>query len=200
MIISIPGGPGRSGRWAITAPATIASNAATANRSRVLRFMTGLSWNRFDSQLSDGIIRAMLKRSIKQKVPLISLLALGWLGQLAAHGDDAQRPNVVIILADALGYGDLGCYGHPKFKTPNLDRLAAEGARLTQFNCPAPFCAPTRASLLTGRYPFRCGMVANPAPDGGPQTDSLHLPESEVTLAQLFKQVGYATGMVGKWH
>ena len=63
----------------------------------------------------------------------------------------ADRPNVVIILADDLGYGDLGSYGHPKFKTPHLDRLAAAGARLTQFNCPAPYCAPTRASLMTGR-------------------------------------------------
>ncbi len=111
-----------------------------------------------------------------------------------------QRPNVILILADDLGYGDLGCYGHPKFKTPNLDRMAAEGARLTQFNTPAPFCAPTRASLMTGRYPFRCGMTANPAPDGGPIADATALPASEITLAQLFKQAGYATGMVGKWH
>jgi uncharacterized sulfatase len=113
----------------------------------------------------------------------------------------ADRPNVVIILTDDLGYGDLGCYGHPQFKTPNLDRLAATGARLMQFNCPAPFCAPTRASLLTGRYPFRCGMSENPAPDGqrGGENE-LHLPETEITLAQLFKGAGYATGMVGKWH
>jgi arylsulfatase A-like enzyme len=114
----------------------------------------------------------------------------------AAH----ERPNIVIILADDLGYGDLACYGHPEFKTPHLDRLAAEGAKLTHFNCPAPFCAPTRASLLTGRYPFRCGLTANPAPDGGAEADGLHLPEREITLAQLLKQAGYATGIVGKWH
>jgi arylsulfatase A-like enzyme len=109
-------------------------------------------------------------------------------------------PNIVLILADDLGYGDLGCYGHPKFKTPRIDQMAAEGVRMTQFNTPAPFCAPTRASLMTGRYPFRCGMTQNPAPDGGPAADALALPKSEVTLAQVLKSAGYATGMVGKWH
>jgi uncharacterized sulfatase len=137
---------------------------------------------------------------MRAKISALALLALAGAVQTPVCSQDA-RPNVVIILADDLGYGDLSCYGHPAFKTPNLDGLAAEGARLTQFNCPAPFCAPTRASLLTGRYPFRCGMTANPAPDGGsPETDRLHLPVSEVTLAQLFKAAGYATGMVGKWH
>lgn len=120
---------------------------------------------------------------------------------VSSAATETRPPNIVLILADDLGYGDLGCYGHPKFKTPNIDRLAAAGARLTQFNCPAPYCAPTRASLLTGRYPFRCGMSENPAPDGqrGSEND-LHLPESEITLAQLFKSAGYATGIVGKWH
>ncbi len=75
-----------------------------------------------------------------------------------------RAPNIVIILGDDLGYGDLACYGHPRFKTPNLDRMAAEGARLTQFNCPMPYCAPTRASLLTGRYPFRCAISARHHP------------------------------------
>ena len=91
-------------------------------------------------------------------LPVATLLA-GGLAVAAA----APRPNLIVILADDLGYGDLACFGHPKFKTPNLDRMAAEGAKLTHFNTPAPFCAPTRASLITGRYPFRCGLTANPA-------------------------------------
>lgn len=118
----------------------------------------------------------------------------------ASAASAADRPNVIVILADDLGYGDLACYGHPKFKTPNLDRMAAEGARLTQFNTPAPFCAPTRASLMTGRYPFRSGMTQNPAPDGGPKADAVALAASEITLAQLLKKAGYATSIVGKWH
>src|SRR4051794_14329629 len=102
----------------------------------------------------------------------------------------AERPNIVLILADDLGYGDLGCYGHKKFKTPHLGRLAGEGVRLTQFNCPASFCAPTRASLLTGRSPLRCGMTGNPAPDANPAADALALPLSEQLLPQLLKKAG----------
>jgi len=133
--------------------------------------------------------------------PLLQILTLAaGIAVLPATAGAAAKPNVIIILADDLGYGDLGCYGHPTFKTPNLDRMAAEGMKLTQFNAPAPFCAPTRASLMTGRYPSRCGLTQNPAPDGGTGADDLHLPESEITLAQLFKQAGYATGIIGKWH
>ena len=109
-------------------------------------------------------------------------------------------PNVIVILADDLGYGGLGCYGHPTFKTPNIDRMAAEGVRLTHFNAPTASCAPTRASLLTGRYPFRCGLTANPSPSGPPEHNDLALPQSEIVLPQLFKRAGYASGMVGKWH
>jgi arylsulfatase A-like enzyme len=126
----------------------------------------------------------------------LSLVACG----VGLADEPPRRPNVVLILADDMGYGELGCYGHPRFKTPNLDRLAAEGVRLTQFNTPMPFCAPTRASLLTGRYPGRCGMTANPAPDGAAQADAVALPAEEMTLAQILKRAGYATGMVGKWH
>lgn len=119
---------------------------------------------------------------------------------LLATAISAAPPNVIIILADDLGYGDLSCYGHKVFQTPRLDRMAAEGARLTQFNTPAPFCAPTRAALLTGRYPFRCGMTQNPTPDSGPEADALALPAKEVTLAQVLKSAGYRTNMIGKWH
>ncbi len=118
----------------------------------------------------------------------------------AASAEQAAKPNVIVILADDLGYGELGCYGHPRFKTPNVDRMAAEGVWLTQFNTPMPFCAPTRAALLTGRYPLRCGLSTNPAPDEGPKADAVALPQGEITLAQIFKEAGYATAMVGKWH
>ena len=127
--------------------------------------------------------------------PCLLFFFVLWLSSSAA-----QPPNVVVILADDLGYGDLGCYGHPKFKTPRIDQMAAEGVKMLQFNAPAPFCAPTRASLMTGRYPFRCGMTQNPAPDGGAEADALALPKAEITLAQILKAAGYATGMVGKWH
>ena len=135
-----------------------------------------------------------------KKLALASSLCLVTVGNLLAAGAEVARPNVIIILADDLGYGDLACFGHPTFKTPNLDRMALEGARLTHFNTPAPFCAPTRASLMTGRYPFRCGMTANPTPDSAGPERGLGLPTSEITLAELFRRGGYATGMVGKWH
>lgn len=150
-----------------------------------------------------AVSTSIAKRELKMRLYLFcQCVAAGWFLTLVAVVDGAEpkQPNIVLILADDLGYGDLACFGHPRFKTPNLDRMAAEGARLTHFNTPAPFCAPTRASLMTGRYPFRCGLSANPAPDFGGQYTELGLPMSEVTLADLFHGAGYATGMVGKWH
>jgi arylsulfatase A-like enzyme len=110
-----------------------------------------------------------------------------------------QPPNIIIIFADDLGYGDLGCfYEKSPFKTPNLDRMAAEGARMTSFYVPTPYCAPSRATLLTGRYPFRHGLVRNPAPDAG--LSNFGLEPSELTIAELLKERGYATAAYGKWH
>jgi len=100
-------------------------------------------------------------------------------------------PNVVLILADDLGWGDLGSYGNRTIHTPNLDRLAAEGARFTSFYVPSPICAPSRAGLLTGRFPPRVGIPWNPP---------TRLHDGEVVLAKVLKAGGYATGMVGKWH
>ena len=110
----------------------------------------------------------------------------------------AAPPNVVIIYADDLGYGDLGCYGSPVIRTPNLDKMASEGVRFTDFYSGAEVCTPSRTALLTGRYPLRSGMagpqrVLFPNSKGG-------LPPSEVTLAESLHSAGYATAHIGKWH
>lgn len=107
------------------------------------------------------------------------------------------RPNVVVIYADDLGWGDLSCYGNEARETPHLDRMAAEGVRLTSFYVSTASCGPSRAALLTGRYPFRTGVPANPAPDAG-----LHhgIRAEETTLAEALREKGYRTKCIGKWH
>ncbi|XP_016067149.1 PREDICTED: arylsulfatase A [Miniopterus natalensis] len=115
---------------------------------------------------------------------------------LAAGLATAKPPNIVLILADDLGYGDLGSYGHPSSNTPNLDQLAAAGLRFTDFYVPVSLCTPSRAALLTGRFPVRMGLypgVLEPDSRGG-------LPLEEVTLAEILAAEGYLTGMAGKWH
>jgi arylsulfatase A len=105
------------------------------------------------------------------------------------------RPNVLVILADDLGYGDLGCYGATKVKTPNIDQLAREGRRFTDAHSASAVCTPSRYALLTGEYPFRrnlWGPVMNPGP--------LAIDPAQTTIAGLLKRQGYATACFGKWH
>jgi uncharacterized sulfatase len=111
---------------------------------------------------------------------------------------ETKKPNVVIILTDDMGYGDISCYNKNQIKTPNIDRLATEGVRFTDFYVPTPYCAPSRASLLTGRFPLRHGVVQNPTPDAG--INNVGLNANEATLGELFQGAGYHTKCIGKWH
>ncbi|MBN1589775.1 MAG: sulfatase-like hydrolase/transferase, partial [Pirellulales bacterium] len=102
----------------------------------------------------------------------------------------ADKPNIVLVMADDQGWGDVGYYGHPTLKTPNLDKLAGDGLRFDRFYAAAPVCSPTRGSVMTGRHPnrfgcFRWGNTLRP---------------QEITLAEALKTAGYTTGHFGKWH
>ena len=119
---------------------------------------------------------------------------IAFMGCVASSLQAATSPNIIIFLADDLGYGDLGCYGHPIIKTPHIDKLASEGVRLTDCHSGGTVCSPSRASLMTGRAPYRTGFYYIAGPNGS------HLRKSEVTLPALLKTKGYDTCFVGKWH
>ena len=129
-----------------------------------------------------------------KSLALTFALLVGPLCSLTAAAAEPP-PNFVIILADDLGYGDLGCYGSKTIATPRIDRMAKEGLRFTDAYAASPFCSPSRAALLTGRLPARCGLpyVLFPPEHHG-------LPTAEITLAELLKPRGYATACIGKWH
>jgi arylsulfatase A-like enzyme len=113
----------------------------------------------------------------------------------AVYGHAATQPNILLIYVDDLGYGDLGSYGHPVLKTPNIDALAGDGLRLTNYYAPSALCSPSRAGLLTGRYPYRTGIKS-----WIPQGSDIYLHDEEITLAEILRSVGYATAHIGKWH
>ncbi|HEY1375682.1 MAG TPA: sulfatase, partial [Gemmataceae bacterium] len=113
----------------------------------------------------------------------------------AAPAADPPRPNVVVILADDMGYGDLGCYGATDIKTPNIDRLAHDGTRFTDFTVAQPVCTASRSALLTGCYPNRVGMAG-----ALNHTSTVGISRQETLLSELCKKQGYATAVYGKWH
>jgi len=146
---------------------------------------------------------------MSRSAPFLAALLLAPLA--VPHGANAEpaRPNIVLILADDLGYGSLGCYGNAEVATPHIDRLARGGVRLTDFHSNGALCSPTRAALLTGRYPQRCAEVpdaelspvfreqrrANPV-----QRWAWGLCATERTMPAVLKQAGYRTALIGKWH
>ena len=133
---------------------------------------------------------------------MTGLLSVGIASQQCTPADErskTDKPNFIVIFTDDLGYGDIGVFGHPTIKTPNLDRMAYEGQKWTQFYVAASVCTPSRAGLLTGRLPIRSGMTSDrrrvlfPDSNGG-------LPPGEITIARKLRENGYRTAMSGKWH
>ncbi len=145
-----------------------------------------------------------MRQNLLKSIQLAALLIAAWKCSggvasplLAADGPGGKQPppNVVIFLADDLGWGDLGCYGHPVIKTPHLDRFAKQGVRFTQAYAACGVCSPSRSAILTGRTPYRNGVFR-----WIPEGHECHLRASEITIAKLLQQRGYATCHVGKWH
>jgi len=116
-----------------------------------------------------------------------------------SQDQESDRPNIIIIFTDDMGYGDVGVYGHPTIRTPHLDRMAEEGMKFTQFYSAASVCTPSRAGLLTGRLPVRSGMMSKELRVLFPFS-AKGLPQKEITIAEALKNEGYSTAAVGKWH
>jgi arylsulfatase A len=130
-----------------------------------------------------------------KRMIFLAVTALLLAPSASLYAADVPKPNLVIINIDDLGYGDIGPFGSRLNRTPNLDRMAAEGRRLTTFYA-APVCSPSRAALMTGCYPKR----ALPIPHVLFPGNDIGLAPPEITVAELLKSAGYATGIVGKWH
>ena len=137
-------------------------------------------------------------RFTKISVTLILLLSFTTVLYSAENTDQkpsSERPNILVVLCDDLGYGDLACYGHPVIKSPNIDRFAQAGLKLTSCYAAHPNCSPSRTGLMTGRTPFRVGVF-----NWIPMYSPMHVRKREITIATLLRQAGYATCHTGKWH
>src|SRR5262245_33634893 len=132
--------------------------------------------------------------SIRALAATTILLSMSWVPHPTGNGQ-TQRPNILLIVSDDLGYADLGIHGSRDIATPHIDRLAAAGIRFTDGYVSGPYCSPTRAGLMTGRYPQRFGYEFNP--DGSPEYG---LPLTEKTMAERLRAAGYRTALFGKWH
>ncbi|MCF7954678.1 MAG: sulfatase [Phycisphaerae bacterium] len=135
-----------------------------------------------------GFLRLGLIKALAVFVSLVSFIGI-------ASADTDRKPNFIIIFADDQGYQDLGCFGSPLIKTPNIDKMAAEGMRFTDFYSANSVCTPSRAALLTGCYPSRVGQLTVLFPDS-----KVGLNPNEVNIANMLKKRGYATACIGKWH
>jgi arylsulfatase A len=164
----------------------------------LFRWSRGLNdrrWGQLHDRPGVNIGGALLIRVIAVSACAVSACAPSPDAPSPGLASPGTPPNVIILLADDLGYGDLGSYGHPTIRTPNIDRLAAAGARFTSYYAGAPACTPARAALLTGRYAVRVGLPGVLMPES---VDGL--PQSEITIAEALKGRGYRTMAVGKWH
>ena len=147
-----------------------------------------------------GLRFQLSKKMIMGKIILLFCFLIGNI--LIAQSDDnlkSNQPNIIIIFMDDLGYTDLSVTGHPTIQTPNIDKMASHGQLWTSFYSASSVCSPSRGSLLTGRYPIRIGLAGDkhrvffPESIGG-------LPPEEITIAEILKENGYQTDMIGKWH
>jgi arylsulfatase A len=131
-------------------------------------------------------------RNFVKQLLLCAVLCLS----VGVQAQETRQPNFIVIMADDLGYGDLGVYGSQLIKTPNLDRMALQGARLDSFYSSANVCTAARGGLLTGRYPIRLDLVS----DVARPTNDVHLASEEISIAEALKPLGYQTALFGKWH
>lgn len=134
-----------------------------------------------------------VRRSFLNQLTFLCITAAVLSACATSHSPSGSKPNIIVFLADDLGYGDLGCYGNPIIKTPNLDKLAEEGVRMTDCHSGGTVCSPSRSALLTGRNPYRSGFFYI-------ASRRAHLRNEEITIAELLRDRGYETSFWGKWH